>query len=107
MSCTALQTEIAVVSVNGEPTLIQVNRKKPGEAVWTVLDPTKDAEWTDTAPTKPGRYLWRKDRKWEPVYRDLVLRADGRLYTYSERFLNWVPLSHIEAGGSQWHISTR
>jgi hypothetical protein len=38
------------------------------------------------------------------VYRDLVLRSDGRLYTYSERFLNWVPLSHIEAGGSQWHL---
>ena len=61
-------------------------------------------QWTDTAPTKAGRYLWRKDRKWEPVYRDLVLRSDGRLYTYSERFLNWVPLSHIEAGGSQWHL---
>ena len=40
-------------------------------------------QWTDTAPTKAGRYLWRKDRKWEPVYRDLVLRSDGRLYTYS------------------------
>jgi hypothetical protein len=66
--------------------------------------PREGLEWTDTAPTKAGRYLWRKDRKWEPVYRDLVLRSDGRLYTYSERFLNWVPLSHIEAGGSQWHL---
>lgn len=64
----------------------------------------EDLEWTDTAPTKAGRYLWRKDRKWEPVYRDLVRRSDGRLYTYSERFLNWVPLSHLLAGGSQWHL---
>lgn len=70
-----------------------------------LVEDDEDLEWTDTAPTKAGRYLWRKDRKWEPVYRDLVLRDDGRLYTYSERFLNWVPLSHIEAGGSQWHIS--
>jgi hypothetical protein len=73
--------------------------------ITAIIDPDTD-QWTDTAPTTPGRYLWRKDRKWEPVFRDLVLRPDGRLYTYSERFLNWVPLSHIEAGGSQWHIST-
>lgn len=72
-----------------------------------LIDAADALRWTDQKPTKPGRYLWRKDRKWEPVEREVVRLKEpaGVLGVWSHRFENFVPLAHLDAGGSQWLIA--
>lgn len=64
-----------------------------------------DSLWTTDKPTKPGIYRWRKDRKWEYIEREILQRTDGVLVIYSQRYENWVPLHHLDAGGSEWLVA--
>lgn len=62
-----------------------------------------DDQWSEAKPTRPGRYLWRKDRKWDPIERNVVLK-DGVLCVHSARFEQLVPLDRLDGGGSEWYV---
>jgi len=52
-------------------------------------------EWSDTAPTGPGDYQWRRSWQWEPIVRHV--NAAGQCY--SHRYAQRVPAAKL---GGQW-----
>lgn len=85
-----------------DPVLVAASTGYPSWVERSALTPAP--EWSFAAPTKPGRYHWRKNYQWEPIVRE-VREVDGELRTYSERFVQWVPLKHLEAYGSEWLVA--
>jgi hypothetical protein len=65
---------------------------------WAELkSPTTAKRWHVEPPTQPGRFLWRRSEKWEPVERDVYsMRGDDRLTSYSHRYCNLVTLDRLE-----------
>ena len=71
-------------------------------ALGTLADAT---HWTHEKPTRPGFYGWRKSYQWEYLTGKREVRLiDGELRTFAHRVQNWVPLAHLDAGGSEWFI---
>jgi hypothetical protein len=59
-----------------------------------------DVNWVTIDPTAPGFYSWRKNWQWEPVTREVRVREeDGVLITYSNRYVQWLPLNRV---GGEW-----
>ena len=53
------------------------------------------AEWSNTPPTEPGRYWWRRSWQWESIIREIP--EDRRIY--SHRYAQKVPVEKI---GGEW-----
>jgi hypothetical protein len=75
-------------------------RTKYCGALGSLADQT---QWTHEKPARPGFYGWRKSYQWEYITGKREVRLiDGVLKTYAHRVQNWVPLNHLDAGGSEW-----